>query len=266
MKQGHYRTSVLSVVPLLLGLLLAGGCATAPSGTDGTDAAYRRAVEDAAFPHESDIATNLVAIRPDNPALVWNADKSRLLVATWKSRQAYEQFLKPNDTTSTDPDYAVWVTTVPQVRKLCAGLVSTHPGIGGEAVNLRLKQYLGLDPHWPYDLFVELWVDPSDLFRPCVDPQTDDGSCNLHFGDGTPTVKNIANYPAFYRNLYYKSFRASAGVPWTGLGYTYDWGNPASEVGASEFILAPGSHYAIRDAVPTLEYCRAPDTKAQSKR
>jgi len=44
-------------------------------------------------------------------------------------------------------------------------------------------------------------------------------------------------------------------VPWTGLGYTYDWGNPDSEVGASEFILVPGAAYQVKRAVPTAEYC-----------
>jgi len=58
------------------------------------------------------------------------------------------------------------------------------------------------------------------------------------------------------RGLYYKSFRGSVGVPWTGLGYTYDWGNPDSDVNASEFILVPAAPYTIEAVVPTMAYCR----------
>jgi hypothetical protein len=70
-------------------------------------------------------------------------------------------------------------------------------------------------------------------------------------------VRGIANYPAFYKNLYFGDFRTTPGVPWTGLGYTYDWGNLQTGEGASEFILSPGSRYEIRGAVPTAQYCRS---------
>lgn len=218
------------------------------------DDAYRNAVQDAAIVEESEIATDLIAIRRDNPDLVWNDTGDKILVATWKSQDAFDRFLKPHDRTPGNPDYAVWVTTVPQVRELCADW-SAQPEIGSKGLDLRLKQYLGLAPAWHYDLFVELWVDPERLFRPCVDPQTDDGTCQLHFGEATPVVTNIVSYRDFYRNLYYRSFRGSDGVPWTGLGYTYDWGNRDGHVGASEFILTPDTPYEIRSATPTAEYC-----------
>jgi len=79
----------------------------------------------------------------------------------------------------------VWVTTVPQSSTCVVGgsPPTRTPDLSKEAIDLRLKQYLGLDPSWQYDVFVELWVDPGDLFRPCVDPQTDDTSCDYRFGD-----------------------------------------------------------------------------------
>ena len=218
------------------------------------DKAYRQAVADAAIAETGEISSELIPIVKDNVQLRWNDDGNRVLVCTWKSQDAYEEFLKPHTRTSANPGHVVWVTTVPQVRTLCSRLVSANPGISREAVNLRLKQYLGLDPHWHYDVFVEMWVDPADLFRPCVDPQTDDRNCDLHFGDTLPRVKNIGDYRVFYEHLYYKSFRGSDGVPWTGLGYTCDWCNGACDVGASEYILVPGAAYEIKQVVPTMEY------------
>ena len=55
--------------------------------------------------------------------------------------------------------------------------------------------------------------------------------------------------------------RYPPGVPWTGLGYTFNWGGgnskPLGEHGASEFILRPGSPYEVKGAVPNADYCKA---------
>ncbi len=231
--------------------------ATLVQADDSLDAAYRKAVADAAFASADEISSDLLAVDERNPNLVWDADRSRILVTTWKANGAYERFLMPYRHTSENADYAVWVTAVPQIRQFCRQFLQSHPNAGPEDVALRLKQYLGLNHTWSYDVFVEMWVNPADLFRPCVDPQTDDSTCDLQFGSETPQVAQIADYPAFYRDLYFKSFRSSAGVPWTGLGYTYDWGNPVAKVGASEFILRPGTPYEIKQVVPTFQYCRS---------
>ena len=238
-----------------LALLLAAPLATQAIADIHTD--YQNGVADAAFLAQSEIDTNLNAITPDNKSLVWNADKTKVLVSTWKAQGAYDKFMKPYTKTSDNPAYAVWVTAVPQVHALCSAFLKTNADKSKQALDLRLKQYLGLSPDWNYDMFVEMWVSPDDMFRPCVDPQVDDKTCNLQFGDTTPKVKNIPDYQDFYSDLYYKSYRASAGVPWTGVGYTYDWGNPDSDVGASEYILVPGANYEIKRAVPTEQYCAA---------
>lgn len=218
---------------------------------------YQSSVQDAAFARSNELVTNLWAVNAENPNLVWNDDKSKIKVVTWKSQSSYDNYIKPYQATSDNPGYAVWVTLAPQVQNMCRAYAAAEAESGIDGLNMRLRQYLGLAPSWQYDVFVELWVDPADLFRPCVDPQTDDSQCDLHFGSDNPMVKGIVDYKDFYENLYYKSFRASAGVPWTGLGYTFDWNADTSEVGASEYILVPETQYQIEAAVPTAEYCQA---------
>jgi hypothetical protein len=214
--------------------------------------AYTRAVNDAAVAESSEISDRLFAINSANQALQWQDGK--VLVVTWKSQSSFDANFKNQSQTSPQEKYVTWVTAAPQVQAFCQGFVKNNPN---EDLNLRLKQYLGLNADWNYDVFVELWVDPADMFRPCVDPEIDDASCQLKFAeDKVPAVKNIASYPAFYKNLYFNDFRYRPGVPWTGLGYTYDWGNPASPVGASEYILRPDSTYRIERVVETAEYCR----------
>jgi hypothetical protein len=212
---------------------------------------YSKAVKEAAFVKASESANTLLAIKPNNANLVWNEDKTKVLVVTWKSRDAYDKFIKNNTNTSNDPNYALWVSAVPQVKSFC----QTYERHNDDDLNLRIKQYLGLAPDWQYDVFVELWVSPDSLFRPCVDPNIDDTQCDIKVPQQFPSVKNIPDYGYFYKNLYFKSFRESAGVPWTGLGYTYDWGNKESEVGASEFIVTPHAPYEIKQVLSTHEYC-----------
>jgi hypothetical protein len=222
-----------------------------------SDQSYQHAVSGAVRVTDNKISKNLVAIDDKNPALIWNADRSKILVLTWKEQAAYEKFLKPNHASPSNPDFAIWVTAVPQVQQICQNYLRQNSQAHKPQLDLRLKQYLGLNAAWNYDVFIEMWVSPADLFRPCVDPEINDSSCNFQFGEKLPQVKNIPDYAGFYKNLYFKSFRASAGVPWTGLGYTYDWGNPQSSVGASEFILAPQSDYKIERVIPTSDYCKS---------
>lgn len=224
-------------------------------------AQYRQAVQAAAIVEAPKVVNNLVAITPENSQLVWNEDKSKLLVLTWKSQSTYTNFMAPVTNTSKDENRVIWVTAAPQMKEFCQNYLKQNPNATEADLKLRIKQYLGLSPDWDYDVFVEMWVSPQDIFRPCVDPEITDQQCNVDFDKVTPQVKGITpdaaiqDYSLFYRNLYYKSIRQGL-QPWTGLGYTYDWSDPSQPVGASEFILMPGTAYTIKGAVPTMEYCQ----------
>lgn len=216
--------------------------------------AYTTAVWNASVVDSSDLCDSLIAIRKSNPRLVWNSDSTKILMTMWKSQESYEKFYKDDSLTSPSEEYVTWVTTVPQVQQFGKNYITHNPQADSQQVALRLKQYLGLMPAWNYDVFIEIWVDPSDLFRPCVDPQIDDEGCNISFAKQTPMVRNIKDYKSFYQNLYFNDFRTRPGIPWSGLGYTYDWGNAELPVGASEFILIPGAKFEIKQVVKTMEY------------
>lgn len=241
------RTSVLLV---LAGLVPGTALASAPGE------AYQAAVQDAAVVEESEVVSTLTPVDPSNQALVWSGDGKRVKVVTWKAAGSYERFIKPYPATWDKEDYIVWVTMAPEMQTFCKELMAANPTADKAALDLRLKQRLGLNPEWQYDVFVELWVSPEDIFRPCMDPSPADTRCETRYPDPLPVVKNVKDYKAFYEGLYFKSFRTPAGVPWTGLGYTYDWGNAAGEQGASEFILSPSAPYEVVAAVPTADYCK----------
>lgn len=223
---------------------------------------YRSAIQDAALVEPDEIVDNLIQITPDNNLIVWDEDKTKVLVVTWKSQSSYERYIKPNNNASEKEDRLIWVTVAPQVKEFCQQYLKNHPQATEEELKLRLKQYLGLDPDWNYDVFVEMWVSPQDIFRPCTNPDITKRQCPIDFEAVTPQVVGLTNnsgikdYQLFYQNLYFKSIRYAL-QPWTGLGYTYDWGSSGRHVGASEFILVPGAAYNIKQAVPTMNYCQS---------
>ena len=241
----NYMDWLAWVIPLVLM-----SCGTTPPTM------FEKAVNDAAVVEPADVYDRLVAVTPDNHALIWNADKTRVRVVMWKSRKSYESFYKDKHFADADEAYLTWVTTAPEVKTFAQGYLSQFPFVTKDKIDLRLKQYLGLKPEWHYDLFIEMWVSPKDLFRPCTDPEIDDTVCNIGFSKQSPKVKGIACYPCFYKNLYFEDFRTRPGVPWTGMGYTYDWGSREHPFGASEFILVPGAAYEIVKVVETMDYIK----------
>jgi hypothetical protein len=155
--------------------------------------------------------------------------------------------------------YQTWFTAVPQVQEFCQKyqpIDSTIPD--NVELSLRLQQYLGLilNKYSTKTHFVEMWVKAEDLTRPCIDGEINDSSCDLlpiPVPDSSPVVK------AIYTNSYTNAKKEY--YPWTGLGYTYDWGNPLKpHQGPSEFIINPTPEKPVEVEVvsvtPTQEYCR----------
>ena len=199
------------------------------------DSLFVHALQEAAHP-DSLTSTDLIALKSGTPSLKWRG-QDEVLVVTWKSIAGFERLLMNRTRAPIFTSKAViWVTPVPEVQEFCSQVEGTF-----DDVTLRLKQYLGLNYNWTYDVFVELWVHTSDLIRPCPDPRVDTYECSLE-QDITKTVGHIPDYVDFYNGLYSTNFgRTWAGsLPWTGLGFTFDWGREGGR-GASEYILNPGA-------------------------
>ena len=125
---------------------------------------------------------------------------------------------------------------------------------------------------------LELYVSPADLFRPAPDPEVTDSEAGLEF------PPNLDNTTLFYSDMPYNAARCPNGdgitckwttymnwfenrrayvyslptpYPWTGLGYTYDWGNPQfPHFGVSEFVINPGQS-GVSVFVKSMTWTRA---------
>lgn len=206
------------------------------------DRSYLRAVQDAKDAEDSEISAKLWAISGDNVNLIkkTEGESEEVLVTTWTSWDGYDNKVDSAMTLSRE----IWVTAVPQVQKFCQEL-----NLSPDDLTLRLEQHLGLPANNGKTKFVEMWVKPTDMFRPCPDPEINDTQCNVEFAE---TVN--PEHKQWVENLMSSSYNEN-GYPWTRLGYTYDWGNINSETGASEFIVKQGAEVTIKSVKTTAEYC-----------
>ena len=207
---------------------------------------YKLSIINSIYPDSSEICTNLVQINDSNKTLIRKNinGEEYILVCTWKQNVSFYQ----KDTVFNTGNYPIWVTTSPELKNR---IKKESP----KDINLRLIQLLGLPPTAQYSYFVEFWVRPVDLFRPCPDKEITDGKCDLCFPEGTDTehIKwiNENRISRYYQcDLYYQ-------YPWGQLGYTYDW-NPKnkSHFGLSEFIIGANKTIYINRIVTTLEYLK----------
>jgi hypothetical protein len=246
-------------------------CCIALTGYPATDEElqqrYQAAIEDARITQADEIYPFLTPLIEENTALQWRGEPGRkqVLMITWTQCEYYQglkgktvnvntlpsSFSSPSGQKSVMASYMVpadiWVTAVPELDNF----IKNNP-MPYNAMCLRLEQLLGLPPHDGKTCFVSYWVYPEDLVRPCPDAEVTDSVAELDFPPETPQ-----EYRDWFNNMkenMYDNWR----YPWTRLGYTYDWGNPDSEVGLSEFILRkrPDNpiYVQINEIIPNQEF------------
>ena len=266
-------------------LLAACGGGSSVSAPVDLQEQYASAVADASIALPSEISRYLTPINSQNPDLVWEngVAGSRLLVVSWlnDAGKYYKCSVAggcSGNTTCVEggecPTYKYdsWVTVVPEIKNFFA---TTPPE------PLRIAQLLGLPPEaaiagnpTAYTYMLEMWVSPTDLFRPCPDTEISDTVCEIGFpvdSFRTPALTNMVRategpdygvfmtYPDWFNNRSRYIYTGSNPYPWTRLGYTYDWGS-SNHVGLSEFVLhgrkVDGSTISvgIRSVKTTAEY------------
>ncbi|MEN0002916.1 MAG: hypothetical protein AAF798_02185 [Bacteroidota bacterium] len=231
-----------SLLLLTLCLFACSPCKTLVVKKD-LDVAYQASIRDAAQPETSKISDDLWSLSAENPDLIQD-DQGRVLVMTWTSWDGYKQSTGQPMTLSRD----IWVTPAPQLQDFCTKL-----RLDSADMQLRLKQLLGLPPTGNKSYFAEMWVAPSDCFRPCPDPEVTDQMCSLAYPTSSRGNVNPA-HQQWIENLRAESY-GPEGYPWTQLGYTYDWGNPKYHVGLSECVVPEGATVLVNEAFNIYDYC-----------
>lgn len=207
---------------------------------------YNQALQDAMLAEDNEICRNLVSIDQNNKDLIWR--DGRVLVVTWTRYPESYPVGKEVATWWGD----TWVTAVPELKDFIS-----KNNLSGENT-LRVEQLLGLPPESEYSSFAELWVRPQDLFRPAPDPEINDTEAGLAFSDSV-----TSEYKISFNNTIISQYFGDKKYPWTRLGYTYDWGNPRSEIGLSEFVIRKGSSVIVNSLQSNEDYIK-PSGEAKS--
>ena len=203
-------------------------------------------VRDAEIASHEEISNNLTPIIESNNNLIWDEsepNQTRVMVVTWT-----DDFYDDKVSRSIKVDRHVWVTAAPELKNFCTNYQTENPNL-----TIRLKQLLGLPSNITKSRFVEIWIYPNDLFRPSPDPEITDNEAELTFLDSKINDSN-AEYIMWFNEQKAESYD-QGGYPWTRMGYTYDWGNPDSEVGLSEFVINKGSIIEVNGSYSLRDYC-----------
>lgn len=173
----------------------------------------------------------------------------RIKVVTFigaRQQEAFNNYLK-NGKLYSDPQRDIFVTLYPELKKFCTGFD------GSEKSRVRIIQYLGLYPEIKKDRFLNIWVKPEDLFRPCRDPQIHDSNCQANWPQN---VNN--NHKTWLKN--YKKNAHTPGpnsFPFTMMGYTYDWApKKMNRKGVSEYVIRKSAELYFGNIISIDKYCR----------
>lgn len=241
---------------------------------------YSNAVKDARVIEPWEIKHDLIEITPWNNSLERRAD-GFIKVATfvpervvtygniynatiteWEGFAFATRFAK-NFTLGRD----AWVSVVSELRNFCQNKAWDND----EVLALRIKQLLGLPPWSSNSYIVELWVNPADIVRACLDNEIYDGQCvpDVVIAGGKEFEIIPKKINSDWRKWYdetkvqnYDNTDLKSLFPWTRLGYTYDWGYRKKSyqdipAGLSEFVLLRGVAVEV-DGIYSLKiYCNS---------
>jgi hypothetical protein len=244
-KTGRNKIVVIAVfvVGMMVGLAMFQAIliVTSPAGKQlSLDEAYNESINRSMTPDRGSV-NDLTPIIYSNQDLIKQGteDNWTVLVVTWtKFNSSYP--VGQNVSTWWGE---TWVTVAPQLQDFFRNEVDKNTNL-----TLRAAQLLGLPPSNSNLYFVELYVHPADLFRPSLDNEINDTSASLTM------PQNInATYKQWFDGNTISSYYPKK-FPWTRLGYTYDWGNPGTSEGLSEFVVRKNATVMVRSVSPTTAY------------
>lgn len=165
----------------------------------------------------------------------------------------------------------IWVALPDELQSACRG---------ADDARTRLQQVLGLPPRGGSHHLYPVAVDTRKLLRPCMSgdgPTSDMCTFNLPKDPTDATEVSQEALVAAYRHLrfvagqmwgvYRTGFRDPrvaegdypyTGYPFTGMGWSYDWGDgSSSNVGITEFVVPKGTAVTIGAPLDPAGFCAA---------
>ena len=195
------------------------------------------AIEDAKQLDSSKISTTRMPIKIDYPCQEWATFDGHdfVLVVTLVDSSRLQRFFGRDDLYRIEREMGTWVSLPADWKNKSAAF----EGLDSVAAHMRMIQMYGLSPDCDYDIMVEFYADPAGMFRPAHDPDITTTSAGLEFPDYVDENYKVGdtNFREWYRYSVASAFEDDSPLPWTQLGYTYDWHHGADRQGVSEYIV-----------------------------
>ena len=211
---------------------------------DSLQADLTAAIADAQKLDSSKIANDLMPVKKGYPGEEWATFDGRdmVLLVTLADSSRMKRFFGRDDVYQIDREMGTWVTIPADWKRK----KEAFEGLDSVAAHMRLIQMYGLSPDCDYNIMVQFYADPATMFRPAHDPDITTTSAGLEF----PAYANEnykvgeTNFREWYRYSVSAAYEDDSPLPWTQMGYTYDWHNGANHKGLSEYIV--GHHSFIK--------------------
>jgi len=212
-------------------------------------------------------------LSPADKNLIWKGEPglSPVLMTTF-TRASYYSGYAPGQSFSAGAD--LWLVPAPEMK---SEVLAANPALALANPKLATQMYLGLppDPGSGNDSVVSLWVAPASIVRPAMDTRVDVHDLITSFavnpqvlpapqaaavprdspGPGVGPQPDFTSWFVARESVIYDTPGGS--YPWTGLGYTYNWGAAGvvdGMVGGSEFIVPHGSTVTLKEVSPIASF------------
>lgn len=257
-------TAIL-VLPVVLGGCFSSGNRQQAAQNEETTAWYENdsllwaelatAVEDAKQLDSTKISNALMPIKKDYPGQEWTTidGKDMVLLMTLVDSSRLARFFGGEGAYKIDRELGTWAS-LPLDWKNRA---KAYEGLDSVAAHMRMAQMYGLAPDCDYNIMVLFYADPAGIFRPAHDPDITTTSVGLEFPAYANEKYTVGetNFREWYRLSIASAYEDDSPLPWTQLGYTYDWhGGADSHVGVSEYIVTHQTLIKVKEHMSEWEF------------
>ena len=210
--------------------------------TAALSAQLAQAIKAAQYPDSSKVCHNLMPISTDVPGQEWSTvdGKNMVLLVTLVDSSRLQRFFSGQGAYRIDRETGTWAT-IPAEWKLHA---DAFRGLDSVAAHMRMLQLYGLSPDCDYNIMVQFYADPDWMFRPAYTPDIRATESALDFPAYADENYRVGetNFREWFRYSLSQAYEDDSPLPWTQLGYTYDWHPGDSHVGLSEYIV---THHSL---------------------
>ncbi len=216
----------------------------------------KAAIEDAQQLDSTKISHELMPIRKDIPGEEWINENGQdmVLVLTLVDSSRMERFFSGEGAYRIDRETGTWVSIPADWKSHKADF----EGLDSIATHMRMLQLYGLSPDCDYDIFVLFYADPKGMFRPAHDPDITTTSVGLDFPDYADENYKIGetNFREWYRYSITQAYEDDSPLPWTQMGYTYDWHKGAKREGLSEYIVSHQTLIKVKECIKANDFIK----------